>query len=350
MTIRRKASAALLTAVLGLTAACGGSGGSGGTGRTLTYQGWGGYYQKAQIADWLEPWSKKTGNDFVEGSPTDYAKLEAQVKAGKTVWDLVDVAPHYAVRGCAAGNLEKIDYTVVDKSKLPANMVSDCGVPIGTLGYLLSYNTEKTGAAKPASWADFYDTKKFPGKRAVWRYATGGQLETALLADGVPADGLYPLDVDRALKKLSSIRDDVVFFDTGDQMLQLLSSGEVSMAIGWHSEILKAQQEDEPLAVDWNQHLVTWDDYVIPKGSKNKDLAMDLINYALGAQQQADVTNGSYYGPVNPDADALVKPELAHGLPSSPENKDKGIPVDNTWWAENYAKTSATWTSWVTGS
>ena len=35
-------------------------------------------------------------------------------------------------------------------------------------------------------------------------------MEMALMADGVPADKLYPLDRPRALKKLASIKDQVL--------------------------------------------------------------------------------------------------------------------------------------------
>ena len=50
---------------------------------------------------------------------------------------------------------------------------------------VLTYNTKKWGGMVPQTWADVWDVKKFPGKRA-FRLEPDGQFEAALMADGVP--------------------------------------------------------------------------------------------------------------------------------------------------------------------
>ena len=55
-------------------------------------------------------------------------------------------------------------------------------------------------------WADLFDTAKIPGKRTFYKWSAPGVLEIALLADGVAPDKLYPLDLDRAFKKLDTIK------------------------------------------------------------------------------------------------------------------------------------------------
>ena len=59
--------------------------------------------------------------------------------------------------------------------------------------------------AVPASWADFWDVKRFSGPRGL-RNNPRGTLEIALLADGISAEKLYPLNLDRAFAKLDELR------------------------------------------------------------------------------------------------------------------------------------------------
>ena len=79
--------------------------------------------------------------------------------------------------------------------------------------------------------------EKFPGRRSL-RKNPIDTLEQALLADGVPLDKLYPLDVDRAFKSLDKIKPHVeVWWTGGAQSTQLLQSGEVDMITGWNARL-----------------------------------------------------------------------------------------------------------------
>ncbi len=51
---------------------------------------------------------------------------------------------------------------------------------------IYAYNTETIKGGTPTTVADFFDTTKFPGKRAL-RKRPQGAMEWALIADGVPA-------------------------------------------------------------------------------------------------------------------------------------------------------------------
>ncbi len=55
-------------------------------------------------------------------------------------------------------------------------------------------------------------------------------MEIALLADGVAPDKLYPIDADRAFKKLDTIKKQSIFWTTNSQSQQLLVDGEVRWA------------------------------------------------------------------------------------------------------------------------
>src|SRR5205823_2462578 len=92
------------------------------------------------------------------------------------------------------------------------------------------------GGTQPKSWADWWDVKKFPGARSMRDHPVDN-LEFALIADGVAMDKLYPLDVDRAFKKLDQIKPHVnVWWSTGQQPAQLLLDKQFWIDDAWWAE------------------------------------------------------------------------------------------------------------------
>jgi putative spermidine/putrescine transport system substrate-binding protein len=71
------------------------------------------------------------------------------------------------------------------------------------LGTNLAYRKDKFPHGGPKNWADFWDVKKFPGNRSMLHNAVRAA-QFALVADGVSPDKIFPMDVDRAFKKLDT--------------------------------------------------------------------------------------------------------------------------------------------------
>ena len=113
---------------------------------------------------------------------------------------LIDIGQ--AKRAANEGLTEEIDYSVVDNG---ADLVPEARGSHWTAGeietVLMGYRTDKFKDKHPMSWKDFWNVDAFPGNRALhnWCVTT---MEAALLADGVPANALYPLDIDRAFASL----------------------------------------------------------------------------------------------------------------------------------------------------
>ncbi|MEV4102624.1 extracellular solute-binding protein [Nonomuraea sp. NPDC049649] len=347
---RRPVTVAAATSVLALLlAACGGGNGSGAGGgdKQLTFVSWGGGYQEAQESLIVKPWGEKNGVRTLSDGPTDYAKLKAQVDSGNTQWDVITLEPFWAISQCGT-MLEKIK-DKVDTSKLPAEATTDCGIPFDILSYVLVYDSSKFGDNPPTSWADFFDTAKYPGKRGVWNYAPGGALEVALLADGVALDDLYPLDTARALKKLDAIRGDIAFYDTGAQQVQQMQSQEVVMSIAWSGRALDAVRAGAPYEPVWKDNLMLVDSLAIVKGSKNIDLGVSLIDEMTAPAGQKAFVEKYTYGVVNSD----TKPELDETArkfsPTEDGQGEQGRFMDQQWWADNFDKVSADWTKWASG-
>jgi putative spermidine/putrescine transport system substrate-binding protein len=101
---------------------------------------------------------------------------------------------------------------------------------------------------------------------------------------------------------LNAARPALVFWKTGAESQQLLESGEVDMAMLWSGRAYGAIKNGAPYAVQWNQFFPVMDTLTVPKGVRSPKAAMALINYYLGAAQQAKLTELTTYSPVNTDA------------------------------------------------
>ncbi|NJC73940.1 ABC transporter substrate-binding protein [Planosporangium thailandense] len=321
-------------------------------GTTLTFVSYGGIYQDGQTKAAITPFANESGAKILQDGPTDNAKVKAQVTAGNVTWDVIDTTNIFAAQQCGKLFLP-LDTSIVDTSKIPdGHMTDKCSIPAMSYGMILVYNTKKYGANPPASWADFFDTQKFPGKRGLEGSAgeiDPGILEGALLADGVAPDSMYPIDVNRALKKLSTIRKDLVFWSTGAQSQQFLESGQVDMELLWSGRAYSAVKNGAPYKPIWDQWMPEADAIAVPKGAKNPKAAFALLNYYLGADQQAKLTELTSYSPVNVDAKPTLDDLAKSFLTTTPERQKDMFKVDNTWWANNHDAMVTAYTNWLNG-
>ena len=97
---------------------------------------------------------------------------------------MVQVESEELALGCEEGLFQPLNWDAIGgrDAYLPA-AVNDCGVGAIVYNFILAYDGAKI-ADGPKSWADFWDVKKFPGKRAM-RQGPKTNLEIALMADGV---------------------------------------------------------------------------------------------------------------------------------------------------------------------
>ena len=210
----------------------------------ITFVSQGGAYQEAQSKAILEPAAKKLGLTLKQdSSPKAYPIIKTQVESGKVTWDVVDLPTGDCIRGEAEGLFEKLDLALIpNAAQIPDSLKDEYSVGYISYSTVLAYRTDAfKGADVPKTWADFWDTKKYPGQRSL-RNLPRPTLEIALLADGVPMDKLYPLDVDRAFRKLEQIKPDIAtWWTSGGQSAQLISDGEVDMIQAWNGRITAVQ-------------------------------------------------------------------------------------------------------------
>ncbi|PZM08803.1 ABC transporter substrate-binding protein [Rhizobium tubonense] len=309
----------------------------------LVFSSWGGTTQDAQKAAWAEKFTAKTGINVLQDGPTDYGKIKAMVEAAGVTWDVVDVEGDYAARAGQKDLLEKLDFSVIDKSKLDPRFVTDYSVGSFYYSFVIGCNKDAV-AACPKTWADLFDTAKFPGKRTFYKWSAPGVIEAALLADGVPADKLYPLDLDRAFKKLDTIKSDIVWWSGGAQSQQLLASAEAPFGSVWNGRMTALAQTGVNVETSWEQNITAADALVVPKGAKNKAAAMQFIALATSAAAQADLAKATGYAPVNIDSPKLMDAAVAKTLPD--QQTASQVNADMNYWAANRDTIGERWYAW----
>ncbi|SEJ39614.1 ABC transporter substrate-binding protein [Pseudomonas sp. NFR16] len=319
----------------------------------ITFVSQGGAYQEAQSKAILEPAAKKLGLTLKQdSSPKAYPIIKTQVESGKVTWDVVDLPTGDCVRGQQEGLFEKLDPALVpNAAQLPAELKDEYSVGYISYSTVLAYRTDAfKGDHVPKTWADFWDTKKYPGQRSL-RNLPRPTLEIALLADGVPADKLYPLDVDRAFKKLEQIKPDIAtWWTSGGQSAQLISDGEVDMIQAWNGRISAVQAAGAPVAFDYNQGVLETNSLCVLKGTPHKTAAMKFVNEAIDAKLQAALPMIIDYGPLNPEAfkTGVIPAEREARLPSSPQNISRQALLSAQWWASDAGvKAEERWLSFV---
>ncbi|MGO6831172.1 ABC transporter substrate-binding protein [Rhizobium ruizarguesonis] len=321
--------------------------------RDLTVVSWGGNFQDAQREIYFKPFAAKVSKPVLdEAWDGGIGVLQAKVKAGVPNWDVVEVEAEELALGCSDGIYEKIYWDKLGgKDKFMPEAVSDCGVGAMVWSTAIAYDGAKL-AEGPKSWADFWDVKKFPGKRAL-RKSAKYTLEFALLADGVAKDDVYdvlatPEGVDRAFKKLDELRPNLVWWEAGAQPLQLLASGEVVMTSAYNGRITGINRgEKKNFKVVWPGSIYAIDSWVILKGAENKDAAQDFIAFASKADNMVKLPSYIAYGLPNSEAAAKVTPEFAADLPTDSSNISEAIALNVDFWIDNSEALTQRFNAWL---
>ena len=310
---------------------------------------WGGIWTQNERKYFYEPFTAATGIAVRTVEPVSLSKLKAQVQSGSYEFDVTSLSSMEFHQAADENLVEPLDFSVLDKSKLwPGATVRDRGLQGVSLGTILIYNKKKFPNGGPKSWADFWDVKKFPGARSLQNEPSRA-LAFALLADGVPMDKLYPLDIDRAFKKLNEIKPHIkVWWTQGAQSEQLMKDGEVDMMSIWNSRTRPILDAGIQLELVWNQMQVDLGPWCVTRGTPRKKAAFQFLNFAIDAKHQADFCNAMYYGPSNPAANALMKPEVVELSPTSPEHLKLGFATDSQWLSPLFPKIKERWQEWLT--
>ncbi|MDA9489699.1 ABC transporter substrate-binding protein [Bradyrhizobium sp. CCBAU 11361] len=312
----------------------------------VTMVGYGGTFQETLVKYVMTPFAAETGIKVKFVPAPDLAKIKAMQLTRSVEWDIYNGNGTWAASGSKQGFWEKLDTSMFDLKDLAIQPTSDV-VTLDLYAAGVAWDPKKYGAGKhPANLAEFFDIKKFPGRRCL-RKEPDGALEAALLADGVAPKDIYPLDLERAFKVLDRIKPGIVWASATTQTISLVQTGEVDFSYTYNNRV-KATNEPGggmPLAFSLDQNLIFTSPLAVLKGAPNKENAMKLIAYMLRPEVQARMDNQLGFLPVSKKALPMLSLEARKWQPdlSNPNN----LMMSNEYWADNFESVSRRFQEWL---
>ena len=359
----------LSTTLLASTALAAVAGGA--LAQEMTIVSWGGAYSKSQKNAYHDPYSAKTGVTIIndDSSAEAVAKLRAMNEAGNVTWDVVDVVAADAIRLCDEGLAMEIDPDVhlaaapdgtLASEDFGDLLVSECFIPQIVYSTTFGYRTDLVGDTPPTDVCAVFDLETYPGKRSLEKRPINN-VEWALMCDGVPKEDVYdvlatPEGQDRALAKLDTIKDSVIWWSAGADTPQLLADGEVVMGSTYNGRLFSViEEQNQPVAMLWDAQVFDLDGWIIPTGlsEERQQQALDYIFFATDTQRLADQAKYISYGPARASSAPLVGKhadlgiDMAPHMPTDPNNAKNTLLYNFEFWADYRDDIDAKFQAWL---
>ena len=294
----------------------------------------------------LTPYAEATGTELTKPA-WDGAALDG-LKAAPA--DLVLVSGAQLLAGCKSQTLGKIDWNALGRDRYLPQAVSDCGVGAYVSATALAWDRDKLPATP--SWADFWDVAQHPGGRGLQRTARGN-LEFALLADGVGAGDIYRTlrtndGLDRAFRKLDQLKPYIIWWDQPAQPAQLLSAGRVLLTSAPTAPLLlNADATRRHYGLQWTGSLTELQSWAVPQNAAHPAAAAAALAIAGDIARQALFAKATDLGPTTRGAVDLLPASVNAGSPSTPAHLQGALAIDEGFWAENEDKLQARFAAWA---
>lgn len=311
----------------------------------LVVVSWGGNYRTAVEEALTKPFEKEFGVRVTLVDTPDLAKVKAQVMTRNVEWDVFDAVGPMAMTGSKNGYWEALDPAMFDQGDLIAPMTKEAVPFYGFTGGICWDNNRHPEGKHPETFADYFNVEKFPGQRTL-RNRASETLEIALLADGVPADKIYPLDVDRAFRALNRIKPHIgKWVDQTPQTTSLVETGQVDFSYTYATRAKASLESGKPTGFSFKQNLIGLEYLVVLRNAPNKQNAMNYLKFAMRPDRQAALMDLHGNTPASKKAMDLMKPEVKKWL-SNPANPNNVISND-AWWADHYDELTLKFKEWV---
>lgn len=314
---------------------------------------WGGEYQDAQREVLFKPFAEASEKTFTENVyDGGLDEIEAQLKKEKAEWDVVEVDAADLIRGCENRYFDVLNWQKVgQRSEFMSGTTHNCGVGSVIWAMVLAYNDQKFPEEKPQNWEDFWDLKKFPGKRAL-RKTAKTTLEIALMAAGVKSQDVYSTlrssqGIQKALDKLDEIYASVIWWSAGDQPARLLATQNATMVAGYNGRIADAINRGAKYSMVWKDALYSSDYWVVLKNSPNKDAAYQFLRHISNPKLQAELAERIAYAPTMKRAAKLMD---RTAMQLMPDIKTKGrlmLLIDHYFWALSEKEIEEKFQNWL---
>lgn len=309
----------------------------------------GGVVNEAATKAFYKPFSQETGVEVVgvTSQLEPLSQIRTIVQSKSYLWDVAQLSVQAQEILGGAGLLEEIDNTAPNIVDILPDAQSKWGVAFHIYATILAYSTKTYGENGPQSWADAFDLKKFPGRRALRKYPID-TLEAAAMADGIAPKDVYPLDLDRAFKSLERVKPGVsIWWSNGAQSSQAAAAHEVDMVATYNGRVQAAIDDGAPFKIVWNQGIWAPDGYSIPKGNPKVKLCNDFLKFCARPDRQAEYASIARYSPPNPKAFQFIDKKLIELMPTAPGRVEKMVMENGAFWAQNLEKVAARFNEWI---
>ncbi|BBK41702.1 ABC transporter substrate-binding protein [Allostella vacuolata] len=313
----------------------------------------GGQFERSLRSSFYQPFSEKTGVR-VTAVPSTFGEQNAKVKAmgemNAVTWDIVTSHPITTISMAD-------DFLPIDCARIPN--AARHGIPnacrrnsvVRTLGGgVLTYMTKEFGGRKPASWADFWDQKAFPGPRTLPNIGYPWEvLIPALLADGVPKDKLFPMDLDRAFKAMDRIKPHVtVWWKNADQAVNAFRSGDAVMGWLFDGRVLALKNEGMAIDMEFDGGIQYTSQWSILRKAPHPNAAYAFLDHFMAApERHVAFTQVVQYGTSNKEALAMHAPAVSANLSANPRNWERMVDIDYDWLVGNTEQIIRRWNEWI---
>ena len=292
-----------------------------------------------------------TRADYYPGQTQFFATVEA---GADIPWSMIEFGSKSELdRAVEMGLVMPLDTSVVPVDQMVEGTYNEYGIQVLRYGWNVVWNTDvfPDPETAPSSVADLFDTEKFPGKRCIFEWP-GGTYDLALMADGVAPEDLYPLDTERAIAKLDTIKDDIVWWLTGDESIRYVVDGECDLGFSWSGRVYNAVTNDgAPLAMTWTDSLVSHVWYGVPVGAPNPEAGMAMISWWIRdlEGQREFVQLAPYTTPIKALEEEGYPDELAPWLPAGENVADSVFETQESveFWTENLEPILERFNEWV---
>ncbi|HEU0221342.1 MAG TPA: ABC transporter substrate-binding protein [Paracoccaceae bacterium] len=305
MTFRELLASALALALLAGPAAA--------QDRTLTISLWGFNGEKLE-QHLLKPFRETHNVDIVLETGNNADRLsKLKIRGGEGI-DLIYLTDSFSQVGIEDGLFAEIDPAkipnlagVYDIARQPQGPYGPA-YTVGRIGIV--YDSAKV--APLASWADLW-REDLRGQVSIPEISTTTGPMMVLAAARVAGTDAYD-DPDAAFAKLAELKPNVVkAFRTGSELVNLFSTGEISVAVT-QDFVMGPLQAAVP-TVAWAEleegSFAVFNTINVVKGTPNLDLALDFINFALDPAVQKTLAAEKVDAPIV--ASVELTPEEAKG-------------------------------------
>lgn len=320
---------------------------------------------RSQMLGFVRPYEEQhDASVWVESYNGGIDEIRDQVESANVTWDVVDLTQADSLRACNEGLLEDLGDIELpagaDGTPAEADFVdgalNPCGVGVIVWATAFAYDKSAFAETPPSTIADFFDVKTYPGDRAI-RDDPTVIMEWALMADGVAREEVYPTletpqGVARALAVMERIKPGLKVWNTGREPVRLLNSGDAAMSSIWATTGAEASKEEgADFEIVWDGRVIELDLFGIPKGSRNKEQALDFIRFASSSESLAGMASYLPNGPVRKSSLDLMPKDRLDLIPNGPAYADKlSILSDAAWWSQHHARLEEVFDAWLAES